>query len=35
MDVRVDGQRRWYSLRAQELEPLHNWVESFPDVHPD
>jgi DNA-binding transcriptional ArsR family regulator len=34
VDVRVDGQRRWYSLRSQELGPLHSWVDSFPDIEP-
>lgn len=31
VDVRVDGQRRWYRLRLDELEPLQRWIESFPE----
>jgi DNA-binding transcriptional ArsR family regulator len=29
VDVRVDGQRRWYSLRVDEMEPLHRWIDRF------
>lgn len=29
VDVRVDGQRRWYRLRLDRMEPLHAWVEEF------
>jgi DNA-binding transcriptional ArsR family regulator len=32
--VRVDGQRRWYRLRVEEMEPLQSWVESFPEIQP-
>lgn len=29
VDVRVDGQRRWYRLRTEQMEPLHAWVKEF------
>jgi DNA-binding transcriptional ArsR family regulator len=29
VDVRVDGQRRWYRLRKDRMEPLHAWIEEF------
>lgn len=29
VEVRVDGQRRWYRLRQDRMEPLHAWVEAF------
>jgi DNA-binding transcriptional ArsR family regulator len=29
VDVRVDGQRRWYSLRQDTLEPLQTWIDGF------
>lgn len=27
--VRVDGQRRWYRLRDDKMEPLQHWVRMF------
>jgi DNA-binding transcriptional ArsR family regulator len=29
VDVRVDGQRRWYRLRADQMEPLQSWLSMF------
>ena len=29
VEVRVDGQRRWYRLRKDRLEPLESWVNAF------
>lgn len=29
VDVRIDGQRRWYRLRADQLSPLTKWVTAF------
>lgn len=29
VDVRVDGQRRWYSLRSNRMEPLQDWLAMF------
>lgn len=29
VDVRVDGQRRWYRLRDDRMEPLQSWVRRF------
>lgn len=29
VDVRVDGQRRWYRLRDDRMEPLQSWVHRF------
>ncbi len=29
VDVRVDGQRRWYSLRQGQMDPLQDWVRRF------
>lgn len=30
VDVRVDGQRRWYLLRDAKMQPLKNWIDQFP-----
>ncbi len=27
VDVRVDGQRRWYRLRDERIDPLRKWVQ--------
>ena len=29
VDVRVDGQRRWYRLRADSLEAVGDWIEPY------
>ena len=29
VDVRVDGQRRWYRLRTDRMEPLQEWIRDF------
>lgn len=29
VEVRVDGQRRWYRLRTDQMEPLRHWVKDF------
>lgn len=29
VDVRVDGQRRWYRLRTEQMEPLLSWLAMF------
>jgi DNA-binding transcriptional ArsR family regulator len=29
VQVRVDGQRRWYRLRDEQMEPLQDWVRRF------
>lgn len=29
VDVRVDGQRRWYRLRGEQMQPLHAWISDF------
>ncbi len=29
VDMRVDGQQRWYSLQAGGLKPMHDWVKTF------
>jgi DNA-binding transcriptional ArsR family regulator len=29
VQVRVDGQRRWYRLRDDQMEPLQDWVRRF------
>lgn len=33
VDVRVDGQRRWYRLRSSEMEPLQAWIDRFFSGH--
>lgn len=30
VEVRVDGQRRWYRLRKEQMEPLQSWLSMFP-----
>lgn len=34
VDVRVDGQRRWYRLREDKMEPLQEWVNAFSNAGP-
>lgn len=29
VEVRVDGQRRWYRLKTDRMEPLATWVKDF------
>lgn len=29
VEVRVDGQRRWYRLKSDRMEPLQSWVKEF------
>ena len=29
VNVREDGRMRWYSLNADELKPVHDWVQTF------
>ena len=29
MDVRPEGRRRWYGLRAQPLEEVDEWLEPY------
>jgi DNA-binding transcriptional ArsR family regulator len=35
VDVRVDGQRRWYRLRTEQMEPLHSWAAMFESINAD
>lgn len=29
VEVREEGRFRWYSLNAEELKPIHDWVSTF------
>lgn len=35
VDVRVDGQRRWYRLKGDQMAPLVDWIRSFTPGEPD
>jgi DNA-binding transcriptional ArsR family regulator len=32
VDVRVDGQRRWYRLRPESLRPVADWIDPYREV---
>jgi DNA-binding transcriptional ArsR family regulator len=35
VDVRVDGQRRWYRLRNDQMTPLLDWTGNFSGIQPE